>query len=433
MFFFEKKNQKTFIHGVRRRRLRDSAPKVFCFFFSKKKFFLSSFTLIRFLKTAIWCLLALPLARSARLGAVSQTDVYVWQRHWSPALALAVGADAGLFQNWHVLAAEISPDNLAFRTQANWAYLSAGGHVVVPVIRIDGRIDATRSLALIAVIRREVAALPEGMRGRLEIDHDSATARLADYAGFLRLLRQTLPVEKLSVTALPTWLHAASFSAVADAADLLILQVHAIDDPRLGVFDKIRAATWVTLMARRTTRPFLVSLPAYGARVVVGSGGRVVAVSGEMPALDGPGGREVAASPQDVADFIDGVQRDPPEALRGFVWFRLPTGDDRRAWSDATLRAVVRREVLHPRVKIVTRPGRLPGLTLLFVTNDGDIDANLPQSVQLPAGCERADGVGAYRRDGAVLLRDASGGIGPHSATIAGWMRCTKDDETHAP
>jgi hypothetical protein len=36
MFFFEKKNQKTFDHGVRRRRVRDSANKSFCFFFQKE-------------------------------------------------------------------------------------------------------------------------------------------------------------------------------------------------------------------------------------------------------------------------------------------------------------------------------------------------------------------------------------------------------------
>jgi hypothetical protein len=41
MFFFEKKNQKTFDHGVRRRRVRDSQLKVFCFFSSEKKTFLA--------------------------------------------------------------------------------------------------------------------------------------------------------------------------------------------------------------------------------------------------------------------------------------------------------------------------------------------------------------------------------------------------------
>jgi hypothetical protein len=34
MFFFEKKNQKTFDYGLRLRRLRDSQSRVFCFFSS---------------------------------------------------------------------------------------------------------------------------------------------------------------------------------------------------------------------------------------------------------------------------------------------------------------------------------------------------------------------------------------------------------------
>jgi hypothetical protein len=37
VFFFEKKNQKTLTHGVRRRGVRDSQANVFCFFSSEKK------------------------------------------------------------------------------------------------------------------------------------------------------------------------------------------------------------------------------------------------------------------------------------------------------------------------------------------------------------------------------------------------------------
>jgi hypothetical protein len=37
MFFFEKKNQKTFTYGARCRRAPHQQSKVFCFFFSKKK------------------------------------------------------------------------------------------------------------------------------------------------------------------------------------------------------------------------------------------------------------------------------------------------------------------------------------------------------------------------------------------------------------
>ncbi len=45
VFFFEKKKQKTFISRTQSgHRVRDSETKVFCFFFSKKKFFLPYFS-----------------------------------------------------------------------------------------------------------------------------------------------------------------------------------------------------------------------------------------------------------------------------------------------------------------------------------------------------------------------------------------------------
>jgi hypothetical protein len=43
MFFFEKKNQKTFTNGIRLAGYgRDSGAKVFCFFSSEKKAFLNA-------------------------------------------------------------------------------------------------------------------------------------------------------------------------------------------------------------------------------------------------------------------------------------------------------------------------------------------------------------------------------------------------------
>ena len=55
-------------------------------------------------------LLLLALARSAGEGHLPEPDAYVWQRRWTPALAEAVAANAGLFHAWHVMAAEIVAD-----------------------------------------------------------------------------------------------------------------------------------------------------------------------------------------------------------------------------------------------------------------------------------------------------------------------------------
>ncbi len=43
MFFFEKKNQKTFVHSSRVFKQAYQDLKVFCFFFSKKKCFCAEF------------------------------------------------------------------------------------------------------------------------------------------------------------------------------------------------------------------------------------------------------------------------------------------------------------------------------------------------------------------------------------------------------
>lgn len=372
------------------------------------------------------------MTRSAMPGAVP-SDAYIWQRRWTPGVASAVAANAALFGTWHVLAAEIGDAGQVVTTGADWTAATHDQHRVVPVIRIEGTIDAARAATLVPAILAIRAALPAAVRGRIEIDHDSPTARLAAYGAFLCSLRAAMPDASLAATALPTWLSASDFDAVADAVDLLILQVHSIDDPRTGVFDPARAARWTAALARRTRRPFLVALPAYGARVVGRPGGPVLAVAAEASVLDGAPGQEIAAAPQAVAAFLDHLRRDQPDGLRGVVWFRLPVAEDRRAWSIGTLRAVATGQVPHPSVAIQTRPGWTAGLRDIVVVNTGDTDAALPPVVSLPPGCAAADGVGVYRRDGEALRQEGRGLLPAHATVLAGWMRCPEaGGERHA-
>lgn len=332
-----------------------------------------------------------------------------------------------------MLAAEISASGQIVRSQADWSRLATDGHTAVPVIRIEGQIGSETTDRLVADIAGIVGALPASVRGRVEVDHDSATARLAGYARFLRTLRSALaPGTMMSITALPTWMGSPDFALMAETADLLILQVHSIDDPRVGLFDPRRAERWVDALARRTRRPFLVALPAYGARVAASATGKLLAVSAEMHALDGEAGSEVAASPKAIRSFLEAMRRDAPDTFRGIVWFRLPTADDRRALSAATLRAVITGQALVPRIEVVSRPGWALGTSDIVLLNQGDIDGRLPASVRLPIGCERADGVGEYERDGTGLrLRgNGSGLLRAHGAVLVGWMRC--DGDLHA-
>jgi hypothetical protein len=338
---------------------------------------------------------------------------------------VAIAANSDLFQSWHMLVAEISANGLAQTVDVKWPWIPPSAGAIVPVIRIEGRITPARAPGIVAEIVAATANVPAMAHGRLEIDHDCATAHLADYAAFLGALRKAVgPGTVISITALPTWLTSADFKTVAGAADLLVLQVHAIEDPRLGLFDTERAARWVFALARRTPRPFLVALPAYGARVAANAAGRLLAVSAELPAMDGEAGEEVAASPAAVASFLQAMRVDRPAGMRGVVWFRLPTTDDRRAWNAATLRAVVHGDPLKPHIDIVTRPGNVPGVSDILVENSGDVDGALPAEVALPVGCDAADGVGQYDIDNGRLVLRGRGLLAPRESVPAGWMRC---------
>jgi hypothetical protein len=383
------------------------------------------------LRCMLALLLALALVRSTSAPDRISHDAYIWQRHWTPALADAIEANADLFGAWHVLAAEIPASGQVASMQADWTGVAAGRHAVVPVMRIEGQIEPGQIAHVVSEIVAVAATLPLPVR-RLEIDHDSATSHLASYASFLTTLRSALGSGTiLSITVLPTWLSSPDFHAVADAADLLVLQVHSINDPRVGLFDAGQAARWIQALSHRTRRPFLVALPTYGARVTASPSGRLLAVSAEMHALDGEAGSEIAASPAAIVAFLDTLRRDPPDGFRGVVWFRLPTADDSRTWSAGTLRAVVGGRLPRPNIEVVARSRQPAGMSDIVVVNDGEIDGPLPQSVRLPTDCQAADGVGQYELDG-IRLKLRGGGSGllrAHGAALAGWMRCGSTNE----
>ena len=91
----------------------------------------------------------------------------------------------------------------------------------------------------------------------VEIDYDCPTSKLATYARFLAALRSRLaPSTKLSITALPTWMNSGELEGLTRNLDEIVLQVHAVDDPRRGLFDPDQAERWVKDFGQRIRRPF---------------------------------------------------------------------------------------------------------------------------------------------------------------------------------
>jgi len=377
-------------------------------------------------------LCAAPLAGSAPRGRVLPHDAYVWQRHWTPALTEALRDSAPLVRAWRVLVAQADGNGHLQPVSVDWSAIDGPA---VLVVRLDGRLTP----ATLETIPSQIDALLRAHTGPiagLEIDHDCGTGSLPAYARLLASVRQRIdPTIPLSITALPTWLASPNLTALLASVTEAVLQVHAVQNPRAGLFDPAQARRWADAMARRTGKPFRLALPAYGVRVTWGTDGRMLAVESERPLLaGGEESRELMASPADVAALLRDLQRDPPDRLVGIVWFRLPTEADSRAWSPATWRAVVRGDRPPPDARPVVRPSDTPGTADLLLANDGDLDAPLPRSVALPPGCAIADGVNGYAFDGGGHLRLRQAGLlRAHHRLAVGWMRCEPETPHAGP
>lgn len=361
-------------------------------------------------------------------------DAYIWQRVWRPALAAAMRDSADVVRQWRVLAAEAQPGGALLPVAVDWQALRASGRPAVMVVRIDGQLpglDQGALLAGISALRRDWAAagvVPAG----LEIDHDCATARLGAYAGWLTKVRHSLGgALPLSITALPAWLDAAELDRVLAEADEAVLQVHAVRNPSGGLFDAGLARAWIARFAARSRVPFRVALPAYGARVDFDRFGNPAAVESEAPLLASvPDSRELAVDPAAVAALLASLRGDAPPGLRGIVWFRLPTAEDRRAWSLSTWRAVVEGRSLVPRFGARLRAAESPGLYDLVLENRGDVDTPWPR-IEVGPGCAAADAIAGYAlRSGASgqVFRPIRSGLLPARGRVAvGWLRCASE------
>ncbi len=345
----------------------------------------------------------------------------------------ALRQTAPLVTGYRVLAAEWSDDGRLVSAAVDWTRLQALGRPVVAVLRIDGR----GALPGIGAIRAVFDRLPQSLAG-LELDYDCPTARLAAYRDLLRALRARLPARTpLSITVLPDWLRARNFPSLGAAVDRLVLQVHATGNPSRGLFGQAAMLRWVDLMDRRSARPFLVALPDYGVRVLVGPDGRVLSTEGERPALAGSSGTELMVSPAQMAEAMRALERDPPHRLLGIAWFRMPVAGDARDWSLRSWIAVLRREPTASRLRLRVVSDGSGGLRLLSVANEGEVDTPLPPRIVLGIPCAASDGAGPYRLDRdapvAVLLRQQAGLLHAHAAIAAGWTRCPVAERVLAP
>jgi hypothetical protein len=359
-------------------------------------------------------------------------DAYVWQRAWTPHVVSSVSRSSDIVRAWRLLLAEADASGRWATVAIPWPHVEATQRPVIGVIRIDGRLDEARIPAMLDQVMARLEPVSGALAG-VEIDYDCPTSKLATYTRFLAALRSRLaPSLKLSITALPTWMTSSQLEPLTRDLDEIVLQVHAVDDPRRGLFDPDQAERWVREFGRRIHRPFRVALPAYDVRVTWRSDGRLASVEGEMPLRTGRSGELLAAAPEAVLQFLHAMRRGAPEDLVGIAWFRLPTDADSRAWSLQTWRAVIAGELPAARLSAGLVPAERADLWTVTLSNDGPADATLPRQVRLDPACEAADGANGFRlaaAGGPLVLEAARGGrLRANRKRIIGWARCTEPE-----
>jgi len=370
---------------------------------------------------------------ASRQQALSN-DAYVWQRQWTPALARALSDSGSEVRAWRVLAAEMDVQGQWRAFSPAWPVLAASGKPVIAVLRVEGSLQRWDEAALIERLRELLAHWrQQGIPlAGIEIDHDCATSRLPAYTHFLAALRPLLrPGERLSITALPTWLESSDLDALLAQADEAVLQVHAVQSPRAGLFQPEQARAWLDKFARHTDRPWRVALPAYGTRVSWNEQGQVIAIESERASLvDSSESRELFAEPAAMQRFVSALEADAPRGLAGIVWFRLPTEGDQRAWSLASWHAVLARTPLTSTLRVRALPSAEPSRLDVQLLNQGTADAALPALVRIDTACEAADGINGYALQrtpqGLYLQRTRVGLIRAGRQLAIGWLRCSR-------
>lgn len=357
-------------------------------------------------------------------------ESYIWQRRWTPTLADALHRSNPAVAGWRVLAAEWRDSGKLERSQPDFAALQAAKRPLVAVFRLEGQLTDYRPVtaALLQVVAQWRNA--DLKLAGVELDHDCPISQLTPYGEFLHLVRRALGGTPLSITALPAWLGRPELPALLREVDEAVLQVHAVMNPRRGLFAADQALRWIRRWAAISPMPFRVALPNYGSRVSWNEAGLVTSIESEVERYGyDAASRELFASPTEVARLLQDLRRAPPAGLRGFVWFRLPTALDRRAWTLATWHAVMAGKPLPSNITGALRSSGVAGAEDVLVVNQGRIDAELPARIEVAGqGCGLAESLPGYRLERIagglrfqlkepVLLRAGE-------QRVIGWVRC---------
>lgn len=386
-------------------------------------------------------------------------EAYVWQRDWNAAVRESVRSAGPNFAGLAVLAGQVSfaaAEMKVVRVKVDYDALRAAGRPIGLALRIgpyagpfESKGENTRRLTTLAGELVAAARAKGEEPSELQIDFDCAQSKLAGYRLWVEAVRAAVAPVPVRFTALPAWLGEPAFAALARASDGYVLQVHSLEAPTradeaMSLCDPAAALRWVDA-AGRVGVPFRVALPTYGYLVAFRRDGSFLGLSAEGPLPAWPAGatvRPLRADAAAMAGLIRAWSQRRPAAMRGVIWYRLPTAGDTLNWRPATLAAV--QAGREPRASLAaTVERREAGLGEVVLTNAGDGEAAWDARVEVAwsgAGLLACDGLGGFaaspRGPAAMEFEPgealAQSVMRPGERKVIGWVRWDGEAEAHA-
>lgn len=418
--------------------------------------------------------------RAPHVSGPLQHEVYVWQRAWTEPVRNAVAQHGTNFSALAVLKAEVSwkdkkpqvtrvavdyatlgkihrPVGIALRI-GPFAGPFAGAPVSDPARSTNPRHHAgsetgapsapgetitsflcNLAASLVAQARTNHVNLSE-----LQIDFDCAESKLDSYRVWVEAIQKRVAPLPVTITALPSWLDSRAFKRLAAVATNYVLQVHSVARPKS--FDAPftlcdpRAAKRAVERAGRIGIPFRVALPTYGYTLAFEPGGKFISLSAEGARPNWPTNallHEVHSDPLELAVLVQDWTASRPAAMRGVIWYRMPTIVDNFNWRWPTLGAIlaprVPREVLRVSARRVES-----GLVEINLANEGELDISSRLAVEvrwskarLMAGDALRDFELADRNLSAARFQTRSQSVRVRAGEtlVLGWLRFDQDCE----
>lgn len=313
---------------------------------------------------------------------------YVWQRRWDSSMESSLGAAPTKITSLNILAAELTWNRRGERQRlihvpwkSQWIQSETPVFLSLRIAEYSGSFNedseaSQRVLTAVESVLDQAKAQQQTLAG-LQLDFDCPSSKLDGYRNWILMIQNRFPNLALSVTSLPTWLKVRAFGRLIHTLDHFVLQVHSFQRPRnsnqtLTTCPSKMAVQWAE-DAASFGKPFFVALPTYSYLVHFNKKGEFHSLTADGNPKRRPINgvtRIVRSSAVELSALVRVWERSRPANLKGLIWYRLPSPNDRLNWPIETFRSVIQGEAPERKAELCLEAS-VAGLWELYLVNSG--------------------------------------------------------------